>query len=116
MDTEKISELSALSTQQIKNAERYSEARIFAGEAESHLKILLTAKLPELRGNKKNLGIEMAILMLMEDSEVARKLYLDWVKWESVYKGLEKLIDAYSSKLIFEQSLMKFRKEGERWG
>lgn len=116
MDISKISELSQLASQQIKNAEEYSIARMKAGAAESDLKILLTARLKELRGTKKNLGIEMSILMLMEDSPNARYFYKEWMHWEGIYKGLEKLIDAYSSKLIFEQSILKYVSQGEKWG
>lgn len=116
MDINKANELSGIANKQIKIAESYAEARSKAGDAESKLKLILTAKLKELRGNKKNLGVEMALLMLMETDTVARGLYSDWMEWEAKFKGLEKLLDAYASKLITEQAIMKRFNQGEKWG
>lgn len=116
MDITKANELSQIANHQMENAKSYADARVKAGKAEYSLKILLTSKLKELRGNKKNLGIEMALLMLMEDNETARNLYAEWMEWESKYKGLEKLLEAYASKLITEQAIMKRFTEGEKWG
>lgn len=112
----KAEELREIAVKQIENAQAYAIARLKAGQAESDLKILLTASLKALRGNKKNLGVEMACLMLCEDNEVARELLKIWTVEEAKYKGLERLLEAYSSKLIMEQSLMKRQAEGEKWG
>ena len=112
----KAKELRLIADKQIENAKLYAAARQKAGEAESELKILLTASLKSLRGNKKNLGVEMACLMLMEDNEVARELFRIWTVKEAKYKGLEKLLEAYGSKLIMEQSLLKRQTDGEKWG
>lgn len=116
MDTPKIQTLRELADKQIKDADRYAETRRIAGKAESDLNILLTAYLPDLRQNKKNLGVEMARFMLMETNDVAKKLYAEWLENEAIFKGLEKLLEAQAAKLIFEQSIMKHRTDGERFG
>lgn len=116
MDIEKAKELSDLATKQIENARLYRESREKSGIAKSQLYILLTAKLKELRGNKKNLGVEMAVLMLMEESHVAKDLYKEWTEQESRYKSLEKIIEAYASKISLEQSIMKYLRHGEDFG
>ncbi len=116
MEQSKINELRALAAKQVETANRYADARKESGLAETNLKILLTAHLKEFRGNKKNIGIEMAIFMLCEDSEPARYFYKEWQNKESEYKGLEKILEATASQLIFEQSIMKRASQGEQYG
>lgn len=116
MDIHQADALRRIAEIQTQNAQKYADARREAGEAEASLKIILTSHLKELRGNKKNLGVEMAILMLCEDNDEARKLLKEWTQKEAIYKGLEKLLEATAAKLIFEQSLMKFQSQGEKWG
>lgn len=116
METAEINKLRGLADTQIDCANKYAEARKMAGNAEADLKILLTSKLKELRINKKNLGVEMAILMLCEENELAKDLYKEQIKHEAIYKGLERILDAQSAKLIFEQSLMKRMHTGDRYG
>ena len=116
MDINKVHQLSEIASKQVEIAERYSKVRLESAKAESSLKIILTASLGELRKSKKNVGVEFAILMLCEENEVAKRLYSEWITKEAEYKGLERLLDARSSQLIFEQSVMKFTKEGERYG
>lgn len=116
MDAKKAEDLRAVAEIQVKNATAYADARQKSGLAERDLKIILAAHLAELRQNKKNLGVDMAILMLIEVNDIAKSLYSEWMAQEAKYKGLEKLLEAYSSKLITEQSLMKYQGQGERWG
>lgn len=116
MDVNKIEKLRAIAQKQVETANSYANVRLDAATAESELKIIVTSRLKELRGTKRNLGIEMAILMVCEEDEHARDLYHIWVTKEALYKGLEKLLDAQGSQLIFEQSIMKFQGNGEKWG
>lgn len=111
-----IQHLREIARIQTDNAKKYSVARKEAGEAEANLKILLASKINKMREDKKNLGIDMAILILCSECEESKNLYKEWITKEAIYKGLEKLIDATASKLIFEQSLMKFQHTGERFG
>jgi hypothetical protein len=116
MDVKKAQELSLIADKQIEIAIEYEKARRNAGTAEGNFKILLTAQLKDFRAEKKNLGVDMAQLMLMEENAEARDLFKTWMEQESIYKGLERLLDAYASKLITEQAIMKFIGQGERWG
>ncbi len=116
MDKDLIKELRGIADQQITNSIKYAEARKESGEAESELKIILTSRLKELRSIKKNIGVEMAILMICEEDHNAQRLLSEWIQKEAIYKGLEKLLEATAAKLIFEQSLMKFQGHGEKWG
>lgn len=116
MDIHKAQELSGIADKQIDIARQYEQARRKSGKAEGDFKILLTARLKEFRAEKKNLGVDMAQLMLMEDDLLARELFKEWMEHEAIYKGLERLLDAYASKLITEQAIMKFIGTGEKWG
>lgn len=111
-----LHELRRIADIQITNAQKYSEARKKAGAAKTALDMMLTANLRDIRAEKPNVGIDMAYLMLIEINEAAKSFYQDWVENEAIYKGLERLLDAYSSKLIMEQSLLKHVREGERFG
>ena len=116
MDWVEAKEISKLADKQIKNAEAYEEARHKAADAKVKLDLLLVAELPQIRAVKKNAGVDMAILMLMEKSEVARGLYKEFVEWEAKYKGLEILIEAYATKITLAQSQMKYLGTGEKFG
>ncbi len=109
-------DVKALAQKQTDTANRYFELRRASGKAEADLKIILTANLRELRLNKKNIGVEMAILILCEEHEVAIKLYHEWMTKEAEYKGLEKILDAQASQLMTEMSFNRREKEGERYG
>lgn len=116
MDIHQAKELRAVAGLQIKNANRYAEARKLAGEAQAALDLMVAAELADLRSKKRNLGIEMARLMLIEDNFEARSFYKEWMEQEAIYKGLEKVLEAGATKISFEQSIMKFIKEGEKYG
>lgn len=116
MDIHKALELSKVADEQVEIAKQYEKARKKSGLAKTQLDLILTSKLRELRSDKKNLGVEMAILMLMEEDAVARDLYKEYMDEEAKYKGLERILDAYASKLITEQAIMKYQGRGETWG
>lgn len=116
MDHERIEQLRKMAQAQVDTATRYANIRRQSGNAESDLKILLTARLKELRGNKKNLGIEMAILIMCEEDTHAQELFQEWQRKEAEYKGLERILDAQASQLMFEQSVMRYQREGEKYG
>lgn len=116
MDHIKAQELSKLADVQIQNATAYFEARRRAGDALSALDLMVAASLTDFRSKKKNLGIELARLMLIENNPSAQSFFKEWQEPEARYKGLEKLLEAYATKISLEQSIMKFIKEGERYG
>ncbi len=115
MDPKKMKELSDLASHQIKLAGDYEKERKKAGQAKADLDLILAANLPEIRKEKANAGIDMAYLMLMENNDVASKLYKEWKICESNYQGLEKLIEAHQAKIMMEQSILKYTIQGEKY-
>ena len=116
MDFIKAQELSKLANSQIHFAGQYQKAREEAGKAKSELDILLAGNLLSIRERKSNVGYEMALLMLMEDNEVARNLYKTMIEERAKYKGLEKMIESLQSKISLAQSQMKYIDKGEKFG
>lgn len=116
MDVHKAVELSVLADKQIQLANNYCEARQKAGSAKSDLDILLAAELCNIRGRKSNVGYEMAVLMLMETNQAAQDLHKEIETQTAKYKSLEKMIEAVKTKILLEQSIMKYVGEGERYG
>jgi hypothetical protein len=85
--------------------------------------MILVANLPKIRAIKPSVGIEMAMLMMMEDGflskehqDEVKKFYGTWLRAEAEYKGIEKILDATESKIMFTQSLMRYQKDGEARG
>jgi hypothetical protein len=111
-----VLDLRELAKEQAKRADEYCIARRAAGEAKVKLDLILTAYLPGIRMNKPNAGIEMAHQMLMERCAEAKEYYEIWQKEEANYKGLEKLLEAYASRIMLEMSILKRQAEGEKWG
>lgn len=116
MDIEKMALIRTIAQEQRKHAENYADARKKAGVAKVSLELLLTAGLPSIRKEKKNVGIEMAMMMLMEFDLEARKFYKEWQEQEAIYKGLEKLLEAHATRISFEQSVLKYIHTGEKYG
>lgn len=113
---ENIEELRKTNRLQVENANKYAKARYLAGKAECDLKIILAANLNELQGNRKTLGVEMALLKLVSKNDVAKEIFIEWKYNESIYLGLEKVLDSLSSTVITETSLLKYLGTGERLG
>lgn len=116
MDSQQANDLRQVADLQMKNANRYAEARKLAGKAQAALDLMVAAALPDIRAKKKSAGMEMARLMLIEANSHARSFYTEWMENEAIYKGLEKVLEAGATKISFEQSVMKFIKEGEKYG
>jgi hypothetical protein len=96
----------------------YGKERKAFGIAKANLDVLLAGKLISMLGTKKNLGIEMAYLLLIagDDRLVTERVYQEMIHHENNYKALEKMIDAYHSKIMATQSIMRFKLEGEKGG
>src|SRR3990167_6144803 len=115
MDFQKALDVIELTDSLILDAEAYKNARLAAGEAKKELEILLASKyLSDFRKEKKNLGYEMALLLLLEHEPSARETYEQFIREESKYKGLEKIIEAKQTKISFLQSLLKYQIRGEK--
>ena len=117
MDIQEASQYLKLCDEQIELAKQYHDYRIRAGTAKRDLDIILASQyLSGFRQEKKNLGYEFAILMLVEKDSNAAGIYRDYVTCESHYRALEKLIDAYQGKISFIQSILKYTLKGEQSG
>jgi len=116
MDITKQKELSDLATKQIELAQEYKDARVKAVDAKVKLNLLLVAHLKEIRKEKKSVGMEMAVLMLLEREQEAKKFYHAYEYFTYTYKGLEKLIEAHQNKISAIQSEMKYVLKGEQYG
>ncbi len=102
----------------ISRAESYLKFRRISTENQLKLEMVLSAKLPKIRGIKANAGYDMSILMLLEDGFLdaeqtleCRGYYNEWKKAESAYRGMEKILEATRTKISFAQSYMKYTEE-----
>jgi hypothetical protein len=117
MDIHKAVEIEELTDNLVTLSEKYAGCRLKAANNKFKLEAVLASKLPEIREKKPSVGIEMAILMLIETAEPeVKEYYRDMLRYEAEYKGLEHIMEAVKSKIMFAQSLMKYQKEGEVYG
>ena len=116
MDYQKAMELSNLANEQVELAREYCKKREAAGNADKELGILLSANIKGILKRKAGAGYDMAVMMLMEENEEAKKCYAVKMTNEARYKGLEKLIETLQSKISLEQSIMKYILRGEQYG
>jgi len=104
--------LNNLTTKRIELANKYAVERKAYGETKSDLDILYAAKILGLTERKKNLGYEMGLLLMMADGgDVIKDLYKRMVTHYNNFKALERMIDAIESKIMAQQSLMRFYRE-----
>ena len=99
-------------------SERYAEARHTHSLAQFKLHTILTANLRKIREQKNNVGMEMSLIMLLEPGflediyrEEVLSYYKQWTESEGIYKGLEHLIEATKTKIMYAQSVMKYIKD-----
>lgn len=111
MDIFELRENVKICDEAISLAKQYAEARKIAGKAESELKIILASELKNILSRKPNVGIEMAIEMLLETDVIYRDIYKEWKENEGLYKGLKKLIDVLQSKISYSQSIIKYERD-----
>ena len=94
-------------------SQEYCNLKKKSAKAETDLKIILTSKLRQIREVKSNVGLDMALLMLLEtdDDGTLKAIYREWKENEGICDGLKKLIDAKNSKIIYIESILKYEKE-----
>ena len=100
----------------IKLSQRYSDARHSYGEAKHNLMILLVPH--QGKEGFERAAIDKQIVRLLKETAEHHKdevygIYKNYVTSRETYKGLEKLIDAYSSKVMTLQSLMRWQREND---
>lgn len=102
----------------VKLSEEYEQSRKSFAKAKYRLHVILTVNLQRIREQKSNVGIDMALLMLMEPGflEEQHRLevldyYRDYIQGEEFYKGLENRIEATKTQIMYAQSVMKYVKD-----
>ena len=116
MDFNQAVEILELSQKQIELSQEYQKNCQKAGQAKLQLELILTGEklLSKYRQTRKNLGLEMAILMMIEEKgEDTRQIFKEYHEAESKAEGLKQLLNAYNSKIIAYESLMKYQLKGE---
>lgn len=112
-------ELRELAEKQREMCEQYFEARKRFGEAKLNLTVLLVPHQEEKDYRKAS--FEKQLLMLLADTPENHKpevygYYREYIEQEQRYKGLEKIIEAYASRISSLQSLMKWEKQNVPFG
>ncbi len=109
-------ELAQLTAHLIELSKKYSNARHSYGQAKHNLMILLVPY--QGKEGFERASIDKQIVRLLKETAEHHKdevyiIYKDYVTSRETYKGLEKLIDAYSSKIMTLQSLMRWQREND---
>lgn len=105
-------ELTSLSNELIKVSERYNQERMKAANCRRTLYVLLAQKQNEAR--YKSAALDRQLLLLLSDSNQdpdIKLVYEELLLSEESYKGLEKIINAYQTKISALQSLMKWGRD-----
>jgi len=105
--------LAQLTAHLIELSKKYSDARHIYGQAKHDLMILLVPH--QGKEGFERAAIDKQIVRLLGETPEHHKdeiysIYKDYVTSRETYKGLEKLIDAYSSKIMTMQSLMRWQR------
>lgn len=123
MDNSKIQECFELLKKQEELSKVYYDLRVSAAKAKYKFTAVLITHLPTLRTKKKNMGIDMAEMMLLEPnylSEEQRKEVEEYYQAYQLnteqYKAIEKLLEINQTHISFIQSILKYVKEGETFG
>ena len=88
-------------------AHEYLDARNEYAEAKLYMDVQLALNLPELREVRSNIGYDMSLIMLVEKTPEIKPYYEDMVKNKNRYKGLDKVMNAISTRISLGQSLIK---------
>lgn len=98
-----------MSERLIKLTEKYSASRGQAAQAKYALDIMLATNMDKIcqKAQKKHVGYESSIIVLLEIEPEAQKYYQLLLKNESSYKSLERMIEAQNSQIMLAMSLAK---------
>lgn len=97
-------------------ANKYATERKEFGEYKSAIDLKLAKKIMSMQEKKKNLGYEIAVLMLCAEDEEAQVINEKLVRAYNNYKAIEKMIEAVESRIISMQSIMRFFRTNENKG
>ena len=115
MDKEQLAHIDLIAQQNSVNALKYGEARQKFAEAKYELDVMVGAKY--LKGEIDNkMAYEKALLFIACEDWQSREIYQKMLKYENIYKGLEKVIEANGDQIRWAQSKLKYTVEGEKYG
>lgn len=107
-----VTQLNLLTEDLLRFSKEYYEKRMEAARARKHLFVMLALKQNEAR--YKNAALDRQLLFLLSDNQgnqMIENMYSEMILAEEAYKGLERIISAYQSKISALQSLMKWGRE-----
>lgn len=87
-------------------AEQYQDARALHATALKNLKLRLSKEY-RLKHIDPKIAEDKAYLIMAENDDEVRDMLRDLIEKRSIYKGLEKLMEARAAALSFNQSLIK---------
>jgi hypothetical protein len=80
----------------------------------------LAERIMVYKENKKNIGVDMAILFALADDNWSSKMLFIKInerlnEMDYLRKGMERVLDAYKSEIIAIQGLLRMESEGEKY-
>ena len=99
--------LITLSIELVKTAWDYFATRKAFAEAKIYLDLQVALRGKELRNIRSNIGYDMALITLVELDIKNKPYYEEYVRGQNRYKGLEKVLNAVSSRISLGQSIIK---------
>ena len=107
-------ELRELTDRRIDLANKYAVERKAYGETKSEIDIIYAAHILRLTEKRKVLGYETGLILLMaEEGDYFKELYIKMIGSYNNYKAIEKMIEAVESKIMSMQSVMRFYREND---
>lgn len=102
-------------------SEEYSKACQSYATILSEWQRMLAIRIMTYKAKKSNLGIDMAVLFALADTEWEDREYFEKINQEAnrlkyLRRGLERVIDACESEKITLMSLLKHDSDGEQFG
>lgn len=101
-------------------AEKYSKICSEYGKLLSRHQQLLANRIMTYKDQKKNLGVDMAVMFALQDNEWSNQDEFQEIneklnEYNYTKKGLERVLDAHESEKISIQSLLKYDMQGEKY-
>lgn len=85
----------------------YNTALFESAKAKAKMDCLLAERIDKLLERKKNIGIEMAVILMISKEPLLGEFYAEKLRLEAEVKGLEATKEALQSQISLVQSLIK---------
>ena len=114
-------DITDLNVSLIEISREYREARVNYSKHKYELNRLLAERINVYRQEKKNVGVDFAILMALEDKafdkrDQFKEAYYGMEYNQALYKGKDREFNAIQSQIMSLQALMKYFKENDTYG